>query len=467
MAHYDALTELPNRRLFAEHLQNVLKDADEHKYAVALLLMDLDRFKEVNDTLGHQYGDQLLQQVSARLKEQTVSSDMVARLGGDEFALLISATDSVEANLAVERILKVVRQPFQFGAVRFDISASIGIVFYPNQAHSASELMSRADIAMYAAKKGGVGYMFYSKEIDKHSESQLALSGELRDATENGELVLHYQPIISTDTAKITSCEALVRWNHPKHGLLMPDVFIPLAENSGAILPLTLWVLEETARQGKQWLNKGLDCPIAVNLSTLCLHYNELPEKIDAILQRHALPPKSLSLEVTESMVMTDASYAMRVLNRLSDIGISLALDDFGTGYSSLTHLSRLPVQYVKIDKSFVMDMLFNKDDEVIVRSTIDLGHNLNMKVIAEGVADQQVLNALIQFGCDEFQGYHFSAPLPAAEFEVFARTSTWGLHPEKSAPVRKTKSASKPKQKPKQKPKLKLVHSTTKLKTG
>jgi len=427
MAYYDPLTDLPNRRLFHDRLQQAILGAHREKREVAVLLMDLDRFKEVNDTLGHHYGDELLKQVSARLHGLLREFDTVARLGGDEFAvLMMPSTDEAGATLTAEKILHAVRQPYTLGEVRFEIGASVGIALFPEHGEDSSTLLRCADVAMYAAKGHGGGYAVYGPEHDHHSTERLTLMGDLNHAIEHGELVLHYQPLISAATRKLSSAEALVRWNHPTRGFLMPDDFIPLAEKTGAITPMTLWVLEEAIRQGSLWRAAGMDLPVAVNVSATSLHYQPLAEKIGELLQRYDLPSNRLKLEITESAIMSDPGYAMKVLSRLSEMGLSLAIDDFGTGYSSLAYLSRLPVKCIKIDKSFVIGMSRNMDDEIIVRSTIDLSHNLRLKVTAEGVEEIESWDKLAGFGCDTAQGYYISHPLAAAEFAAWASTSKW-----------------------------------------
>ena len=426
MAHYDVLTDMPNRRLFQERLQQAILEAQLKNESIAVLLMDLNRFKEINDTLGHQYGDDLLQQLAKRLRDLSRESDTPARLGGDEFSILMLATDADGASQAAELILQEIKKPFSLREINVEISASIGISVFPAHGKNSSDLMRCADIAMYAAKGGSDGYSLYEAEHDQNTAERLSLVRDLNGAAARNELLLHYQPLVSMVSNQVSSAEALVRWKHPTRGLLMPNEFIALAEKSGAIIPITYWVLEEVIRQCSVWVAAGMNIPVAVNISALCLHDKNLPLKIGELLQRYQLPTNKLHLEITESSIMADPDSAMSLLDRLNDMGISLAIDDFGTGYSSLSYLSHLPVHNIKIDKSFVMGMIGNPNNETIVRSTIDLGHNLQLKVTAEGVEDEQHLAMLVSFGCDIMQGYYFSRPLAVDDFVLWMQKSNW-----------------------------------------
>lgn len=431
MAYYDALTDLPNRRLFNDRLQQAILAANREQKSIAIMLMDLDHFKEVNDTLGHHYGDLLLQKVGKLVRGLLRESDTIARLGGDEFAVLLSNTDRQGAILTAENISNALNQPFELGEINYNARISIGIALFPEHGNEISSLLRRADIAMYVAKGAGGGHIVYETEHDKHSTERLMLVGELRQAIENKqELVLHYQPIINCATKRITSVEALMRWQHPKRGLLQPDTFIDRAEGAGLMIPLTLWVLEEALNQGKKWNARGLHIPIAVNISASSMHLKPLWLKVSDLLREHDVTPGQLALEITESAIMEDPTYARSLLTYLSEFGISVSIDDFGTGYSSLAYLSRLPVHNLKIDKSFVFGMIKNKNDEMIVRSTIDLSHNMQIKVIAEGVEDQQTLDSLIAHGCDSAQGYFIGRPLPADAFYRWLLTSPWFEQP-------------------------------------
>ncbi|MBI4492094.1 MAG: diguanylate cyclase [Chloroflexi bacterium] len=411
-ALYDALTGLPNRTLLHDRLRQVLLAAQRNTRSLALLVMDLDGFKEVNDTLGHHCGDALLPQVGQRLREALRASDTVARLGGDEFAVLLPTADAEGALLAARKLLRALEPSFVVEGQSLEVRMSIGIALSPDHGADAETLLRRADIAMYAAKRAQSGYALYTFDQDEHTPSRLALMGELRQAIDQDGLVLHYQPKVNLKTGQVVGVEALVRWPHPQHGLVPPDQFIPLAEHTGLIRPLARWVLDTALRQCQVWRSAGLDLPVAVNLSMRNLHDPQLPDMIAALLAAWAVPPANLELEITESAVMADPTRAMQVLTRLREMGLQIAVDDFGTGYSSLGYLKRLPVDELKIDKSFVLQMAQDENDAAIVRSTIGLGHDLGLAVVAEGVEDQASWNLLASLGCDSVQGYHMSRPL-------------------------------------------------------
>lgn len=415
MAYYDILTDLPNRALFQERLGEELIAAQRENKPLALLLIDLDGFKEVNNTLSHHHGDILLQQVARRLIDIVQNSGMVARLGADEFAAFISSCDLEGATETAGKVLKALEEPFAVEAVTLEVRASIGIALWPDHAEEASTLMQRADVAMYVAKQSATGYTVFNLERDQANPMRLALMGELRHAIDANQLLLHYQPKISLQTGKIVGVEALVRWLHPNRGMLPPDQFVGLAERTGLIKPLTLWVLKTATRQCKLWLDQGIELPVSVNFSVRNLQDPNLPEQITALLQTQGLPPSFLGLEITESILMADPTRAMEILNFLSGLGIELSIDDFGTGYSSLGYLKHLPVSEIKIDKSFVKEMA-DEDDVTIVRSIIDLAHNLKLRVVAEGVEDEATWNRLASFGCDAAQGYYMARPVPPEE---------------------------------------------------
>ncbi len=422
-ALHDALTGLPNRVLLLDRLEQALRTLRREDTKLALLLLDLDRFKDVNDTFGHQYGDLLLQQVGERLCGLLRASDTVARLGGDEFAVLLPTVDAHGAHATAEKILRALEQPFVLDGHGFDIGGSIGIALAPEHGTDATTLMRRADVAMYTAKAGSAGAMVYAADQDHYSPSRLALIGELRHAIEGDELILHYQPKVDAKAGHLDSVETLVRWQHPRHGMLSPDKFIPLAEHTGLIKPLSLWVLGAALRQCRSWLDAGLEIRVAINLSARLLQDERLVETITEILQTWGVPAGLLQIEITESAVMADPAGALLILTRLHDMGIGLAIDDFGTGYSSLSYLKKLPVDEIKIDKSFVLDMPVNGDDVTIARSIIDLGHNLGMSVVAEGVEHLGILNQLAEMGCDLVQGYYVSRPVPAADLLAWVRS--------------------------------------------
>lgn len=428
-ALHDSLTDLPNRTLLYDRLQQAILSGHRQNRLLALLLMDLDRFKDVNDTLGHHYGDTLLQQVGQRLRGALRESDTVARLGGDEFAILLSAlADVKDVVLVAGKILQALEAPFILEGHILDIGASIGIALFPDHGEYADLLIQRADVAMYLAKEAGGGYAVYSSEQDQNSPRRLALRGELRHAIENGDLFLLYQPKIKLQTSHVIGVEALVRWRHPRLGIIPPDQFITLAEHTGLIKPLTLWVLNAALSQCAQWRQAGLELSVAVNLSARNLQDPQVPDQIRDLLETWKVDPSQLELEITESVIMADPARAMEILTRLSGMGVRLSIDDFGTGYSSLGYLKKLPVDEIKIDKSFVKEMATDGDDTVIVRSIIDLAHNLGLQVIAEGVEDQETWDALVILGSDAAQGYFMSRPIPADELTRWLRDSPWHL---------------------------------------
>jgi diguanylate cyclase (GGDEF)-like protein/PAS domain S-box-containing protein len=416
-AFSDQLTGLPNRTLLHDRTEQAIRLASRQGLTAALLLIDLDRFKEVNDTLGHHHGDLLLQQVAQRLHGTTRDSDTVARLGGDEFAVLLPQIASVQDATAVAgKLSAAIEAPFTVDGLTLDVDASIGVAAYPAHANGADELLQRADVAMYAAKAAHAGYTVYDPTLDQHSPRRLGLLGQLRRALAAGELVVHYQPKADVRSARVLGVEALVRWQHPEHGLLGPDEFIPLAETTGLIRPLTSYVLEAALRRCRAWLDAGSELSVAVNLSTRCLLDLALPDQIARLLEDTAVAPERLVLEITESAIMTDPTRALEILHRLHALGVQLAIDDFGTGYSSMAYLKSLPVHELKVDRSFVTHLRDSQSDAVIVRSTVDLGHNLGLRVVAEGVEDEATWQELATLGCDSVQGYYLARPMPAAE---------------------------------------------------
>ena len=418
-ARHDALTGLPNRLLLQEQLRHILCGpvrAERDRDGAALLLLDLDRFKEVNDSFGHHHGDVLLRQVAERIRAALRATDLIARLGGDEFAALLPRTDRSGALAVVEMIHAALAPPFAIEGQTFSVEASIGVVVSPNDGHDPETLLRRADVAMYVAKRQGAPYALYSPEADAHNHRRFTLGAELRQAIKDGALLLHYQPKAALTTGQVTGVEALVRWPHPERGLIPPDEFIPLAEETGAIAPLTWWVLETALRQARAWRRSGRSLDMAVNLSAANLRDPRLSGKILTLLRRYATPPSMLRIELTESAIMDDPEHAIDVLTRLTQCGVRLSVDDFGTGYSSLAYLKRLPIDELKIDRSFVCDMIGDPADAAIVASTIGLGHNLGLRVVAEGVEDEETWRRLAGLGCDLAQGYYLSRPLPAAE---------------------------------------------------
>ncbi len=424
---HDSLTKLPNRVKLYKEMEHWLRNHEPQQQS-ALLLIDLDRFKEINDTLGHQVGDHLLQLIGPRLEiEMADIPGMVARLGGDEFAIFLSEIGSQrQAIVFAHRVLDALRQEFDVDGFCTEISASIGISLAPTQAEDVSTMMRYADVAMYRAKTEMSGLSVYNPEYDPHSPKRLAIMSEFGRAIRENQLSLHFQPKVSLKTGQFYGFEALLRWNHPDLGFVPPSDFIPIAEHTSLIHPMTAWVLENSIAQCRLWQDKGVKATVAVNLSARNLLDENIPKKIMRFLQEYQLPPALLELEITESSIMTDPARAMRVLDHLHELGVQLSIDDFGTGYSSLAYLKRMPVQTLKIDNSFVRNMLADKQDDVIVNSTIHLAHNLGLIVVAEGVEDEELLQRLKALGCDEAQGYHIGRPMTADKIDEWLATSPW-----------------------------------------
>ncbi|MES3020178.1 MAG: EAL domain-containing protein [Pseudomonadota bacterium] len=419
LAYWDTLTDLPNRARFVMLLDEALDAARAGGQALFVLMMDLDRFKHVNDVMGHNFGDALLRQVALRLHAQVLRSHpaaQVARLGGDEFAVLLPAADLAGARRLAAEILRALELPLSLEEQTVDIGAGLGIAGFPAHADDAEALLSMAEVAMYCAKRRNDGAVVYDALIDKASEKNLSLLTELRKGIERNEFRLHVQPKLSLDTGKVVGIESLVRWVHPERGNVFPDDFIPFAEQTGFIRVLTHWVLEQSAALCRDMALRGFDLKVSVNLSTRDLLDQELPEKIMDILRRHQVAPSSFCLEITESAIMDDPVRAQQTLERLHALGLDLSIDDFGTGYSSLAYLKRLPVNELKIDKSFVLNMVNDAGDTKIVRSTIDLGHNMGLRVVAEGIESEAVWRLLAALGCDQGQGYFMSRAIPGEQ---------------------------------------------------
>jgi diguanylate cyclase (GGDEF)-like protein len=415
LALHDVLTGLPNRALFHDRATVALQAAARDRGGFALVLVDLDRFKEVNDTLGHHNGDALLRLVGDRLVAALRGIDTVARLGGDEFGLVLpGSADEAAAVAALERVRQAVAADVELEGLPLNVEASIGVAFYPAHGDDVDVLLQRADVAMYVAKESTLGTVVYDAEHDHYNPRRLALVGELRRALDRDELVLHYQPKTELATGAVNSVEALVRWRHPSRGLLYPDEFIPVAEQTGLIGPLTEWVLRAAVSQVVAWDDLAPDLGMAVNISARSLHDPDLPDLVLGVLSEYGVPTSRLLLEITETALVTDATRAAVVLARLADAGVRLSLDDFGRGYTSLAYLRRLPVTELKIDKTFVMEMDRSSEDAAIVRSVVELGHNLGLAVTAEGVENASVLSSLTDFGCDTGQGFFLSRPLDA-----------------------------------------------------
>ncbi len=423
---HDSLTGLPNRAYIYQEIERFY--AAENENLGALLFIDLDRFKEINDTLGHQVGDRLLQLIGPRIQsEMHETHGIVARMGGDEFAIFLpKIRNQQHAVVFAHCILDALRLEFNLEVFCAEISASIGIVLAPTQARDVNELMRFADVAMYYAKEQMSGIAVYSPEIDPHSPKRLAMMSELGRAIREDQLCLYYQPKVKLDSKTFYGFEALLRWNHPELGFVPPNEFIPIAEVTSLIHPLTAWVLEKSIAQCCLWRSQGLAVSVAVNLSARNLLDENMPKLVRNLLQKYGLPASSLELEITESSIMSDPARALRVLQQLHELGAQLSIDDFGTGYSSLAYLKKLPVQTLKIDYSFIRNMLDDKQDELIVESTIHLAHSLSLKVVAEGVENAALIERLSSMGCDEAQGYHIGRPMALAQIDEWMAESSW-----------------------------------------
>lgn len=428
-AYHDNLTGLPNRSFLFNQLKEAIATAREQGKALALIIMDLDRFKDVNAVLGHNTGDTVLKKVGPLLSSSVHESVTVVRMGGDEFALLLPEIDGVqEAIDVVQNISKALEAPFLIDKNPIQVEASFGIVFFPEHGEDADTLIKLADVALYTAKGLTSGFSVYSPEFDQHSLRQLTLLGELRLAIENEELVFFYQPKVDFISGRIIGLEALLRWEHPQHGFIPPDDFIPLLEGTALIKPLTMWTLRAALSQCAGLNDMGFRLDMAVNLSARMLQDQQIPDTVIMLLKSFNLQPGQIIIEVTESAIMADPERTWDTIKRLDAIGVKLCIDDFGTGYSSMSYLQKLPVDELKIDKSFVLNMDKNANDAAIARSMIDLGHNLGLKVVAEGVENQQLWDILKSFGCDVAQGYYMSKPIPITKLIDWLKDSTWGL---------------------------------------
>ena len=433
LAYWDSLTGLPNRVQFRDAVRQAIQDAPAGG-SVAVVMLDLNRFKHVNDVLGYRFGDLLLTRVAERLSQQSVRGvDLVARLGGDEFAVLLHAGDAALAQSVAQRIERAFDAPLTLEEHTVDMGAGIGLACWPEHAADADLLLSRAEVAMYSAKRRSSGPLIYDPAIDAASAQTLSLLTELRQAVGQGELRLYLQPKLALDTSVVVGAETLVRWQHPQRGLVPPMQFIPFAEQTGFIRVLTLWVFEEAARHWLMLHDQGLHLKLSVNLSTRDLLDQDLPQKFDALLLKHRVPAEAFCLEITESAIMDDPQRALATLDRLSALGFKLSIDDFGTGYSSLAYLKKLPVDELKIDQSFVRSMETDADDAMIVRSTIDLAHNLGLVVVAEGVENAKAWDMLRALNCDQAQGYHMGRPMPATDFSNWSAVWSAKLRPQGS----------------------------------
>ncbi|GLH47104.1 EAL domain-containing protein [Pseudomonas lactis] len=421
LAHHDPLTDLPNRLLFTDRAEQALASAQVHKRGCALLLMDLDHFKIINDSLGHNVGDQLLKLVAERLSGLFGPGVTLARLGGDEFAVLAeSCPQVVQAAALAQRMLNAMKDPFIFDGNQLFISASIGISLFPSDALSAEQLLRNADSALFKAKSAGrEGYALYTEELTAHAQHRVEIAGELRRALDQHELRVYYQPVHDLHDSRLVGVEALVRWQHPERGLVPPGEFIPIAERTGLIADIDAWVMDQACRQMCQWLADGAPLSfIAINVSSRLFARRELYEQVAQVLHTTGLDPAFLELEVTESAVMDDPEVALEQLHRLRELGLRLAIDDFGTGYSSLLRLKRLPVQKLKIDQGFVAGLPWDEDDAAIVRVVIALAKSMGMQVHAEGIEQVEQARFLLDQECDMGQGYWFGRPMPAQEID-------------------------------------------------
>nr|MCH9783573.1 EAL domain-containing protein [Gammaproteobacteria bacterium] len=419
LSNYDRLTGLPNRALFRERLQRALTLARLNREKAALLMIDLDRFKPINESLGHEIGDRLLKLAAERICRCGVNDENLARVGGDEFTLVLENCGA-EAQISVlcQKLINMMKKPFLIDGHELLLGASIGISVFPNPGQEAQSMINQAEMAVHQAKRsGGNNFQFYRTGMQMASVEQLALETSLRKAIFKNEFVVHYQPKMDLADSRISSVEALVRWQHPTMGLLAPSEFIPLAEESGLISAIGELVLERACRQARQWLDRGLgDIRVSVNLSAHQFRKGNLADVVDRILALTGLPAELLELELTESLIMEDMDQNIALLERLRARGVGLSLDDFGTGYSSLNYLKRFPVDTLKIDRTFITDLADNPDDAAITRAIIEMAHSLTMSVVAEGVETDQHLNILREMGCDSIQGYLISRPVPEDE---------------------------------------------------
>lgn len=428
-ALHDDLTKLANRTLFNDRLEQAIRAAHREKKTLAVFYLDLNRFKEINDTQGHNTGDQVLRTFSARLQKVLRESDTVARIGGDEFVLLLPlGTDRAAAINATKRLGEAIQEPIVIAGHSYDISISIGIALFPEHGADVASLMHCADVAMYEAKRRQQLYFFYDANLDHQSQERILLQNGLRQAVANHELILHYQPKVEIGTGRISAVEALVRWSHPVRGLLYPDTFVPLAEKIGLIRHLTLNVLEMALQQCALWHRQGWNLAISINISALDLQDPDFPNQVSEMLGRYSVPASMLEMEIVESDIIADPARAIENITRLNAAGISVSVDDFGTGYSSLVYLKKLPISILKIDKSLIMDMANDSNDAAIVHIAIELGHLLGFRVVAEGVESLAILNLLKDLRCDFAQGYYLGKPMAAEALPAWMAESSWGL---------------------------------------
>ncbi|MGH1372343.1 MAG: putative bifunctional diguanylate cyclase/phosphodiesterase [Cellvibrionaceae bacterium] len=424
LAYYDSLTDLPNRNSFIRQLQHRVENQPKNRFSV--LMLDLDRFKDINDTIGHNFGDLLLKQIACRIESLKLADAFYARVGGDEFALLLSDVEGQDIQSLVQQYTKLFELPFNIEGVHLDVDASFGLAIYPDHADSAYGIMQCADIALYKSKGTHHKVIEYDREFDTLSVQRLNLMSELRKAIEENQLKLFYQPKLCLSSNQVISVECLVRWIHPEHGFISPDDFIPLAEQTGAIRDLTYWAIDTALQQHVAWRALGIELRFAVNISAVDLVDLALPAYVAELLDRYQVDSAHLALEVTESALMDDPDAAIKALRMLQRMGISLSIDDFGTGYSSMAYLKQMPVSELKIDKAFVLELANNEEDEKIVKSTVDLAHNLGLSVVAEGVEDEAALTILRGHKVEYAQGYFIARPMSADDFQQWIDTSEY-----------------------------------------
>ncbi len=426
-ASHDSLTDLPNRIYFQEKLDYALLTCKRQRVPLAVLFVDLVSFKEVNESLGHFYGDYVLQEVATRLSETfRRGTDVLARIGGDEFAILLPEISLQDAIKISYKLSSVIEQPFTFEGHDFSVRVNVGIAMFPEHGDDSEAIMQHAEIAMYVAVHNEVVYAVFDPEHNRSTWNRLILIGQLRDAVHKGQFELHYQPKIIVQGNCFSGVEALARWVHPEQKCISPDQFIPLVEQAGLSKSFTSWVLDEALQQCVRWELAGIEMEISVNLSVKNLHDLDFPKDVRRLLEIYPVNPQRLILEITESCVMVDQQRALRVLQDLRSLGVVISVDDYGTGYSSIAYLRKFPVQEIKIDKSFVIDMLSDEDNEAIVKSTIMMAHSIGCKVVAEGVEDQQTMQKLIAMGCDYIQGYHICRPLSVSDFDQWIAKGGW-----------------------------------------
>lgn len=433
-ARHDAPSGLPNRVSFEGHVSDLIIARHNAKGVFSVLLLQLGRFSEINSTLGHDTGEQLIRKMGKALKQIVPEPNAVARHANNMFAMVLDNDDNADVSQTVARILAIFDNAISVAGFNIDVTATVGEARYPEHGTTARTLMQHADTAIFEAKRLGRPYFAYDSELDPHKPERLSMMSELRAGLDEGQFQLYFQPKVDLSSDTIKAAEALIRWVHPKRGFMAPDSFIPLAEQTGNIQKLTAWVLDAAVKQLRMWADDGIDIKVAVNLSARDLSNRNLPIEVANLLTTHGVSARNLILEITESAVMQDPAHAHEVMNHLNEMNVTLSIDDYGTGYSSMAYLRSLPVQEIKIDKSFVLKLASSRSDEILVRSTIDLGHNLGLKVTAEGVEDAVSVEMLRAYGCETAQGYFVSKPLPAAEFTKFFTSSCWARKPQNVA---------------------------------